>query len=207
MLSSACDKAKLFAKNFSKNSNLDDSYIFLPVFPSRTNLQQHNISITPIMVQKIITNLDLSQASGPDCIPVMVLKNCEPELSYILAELFSKCQKGSCFQDCLKVSPLVPVLKNVGESLQLKSTILLVFFLWLVKSFKILKVVSATFEFITMFKQKSLSFHVVSKTFITQNYLFVIPKNILQNTILKHNIVATIILMTYTNALKRTRSY
>ena len=37
------------------------------------------------MVQKIITNLDLSQASGPDCIPVMVLKNCEPELSYILA--------------------------------------------------------------------------------------------------------------------------
>ena len=23
--------------------------------------------------------------SGPDCIPVVVLKNCEPELSYILA--------------------------------------------------------------------------------------------------------------------------
>ena len=32
------DKAKLFAKNFSKNSNLDDSGISLPVFPSRTNL-------------------------------------------------------------------------------------------------------------------------------------------------------------------------
>ena len=34
--------------------------------------------------------LDLSKASGCDCIPVVVLKNCEPELSYILAELFSK---------------------------------------------------------------------------------------------------------------------
>ena len=33
VLSSACDKAKLFAKNFSKNSNLDDSGISLPVFP------------------------------------------------------------------------------------------------------------------------------------------------------------------------------
>ena len=42
VLSSASDKAKLFAKNFSKNSNLDDSGISLPVFPSRTNLKLHN---------------------------------------------------------------------------------------------------------------------------------------------------------------------
>ena len=34
VLSSASDKAKLFAKNFSKNSNLDDSGISLPVFPN-----------------------------------------------------------------------------------------------------------------------------------------------------------------------------
>ena len=33
LLSSASDKAKLFAKNFSKNSNLDDSDISFPVFP------------------------------------------------------------------------------------------------------------------------------------------------------------------------------
>ena len=67
------------------------------------------------MVKKVITNLDLSKASGPDCIPVVVLKNCEPELSYILAELFNKCLKESCFPDCWKVSSVVPVLKNVGE--------------------------------------------------------------------------------------------
>ena len=60
-------------------------------------------------------NLDLSKASGPDCIPVVVLKNCELELSYILAELFSKCLKESCFPDCWKVSSVVPVFKNVGE--------------------------------------------------------------------------------------------
>ena len=78
-------QAKLFAENVSKNSNLDDSGISLPVFPSRTNLKLHNISITPKMVKKVITNLDSSKASGPDCIPVVVLKNCEPELSYTLA--------------------------------------------------------------------------------------------------------------------------
>ena len=115
MLSSASDKAKLFAKNFSKNSNLDDSGISLPVFPSRTSLKLHNISITPKMVKKVITNLDSSKASGPDYIPVVVLKNCEPELSYILAKLFNNCLKKSCFPDCWKVSLVVPVFKNVGE--------------------------------------------------------------------------------------------
>ena len=89
--------------------------VSLPVFPSRTNLKLHNISVTPKMIRKIIMNLDLSKASGPDCIPVVVLKNCEPELSYILAELFNKCLKESCFPDCWKVSSVVPVFKNVGE--------------------------------------------------------------------------------------------
>ena len=115
MLSSASDKAKLFAENFSKNSNLDDSGISLPVFPSRTNLKLHNVSITPITIKKVIVNLDSPKVSGPDCIPVVVLKNCEPELSYILAKLFNKCLKESCFPDCWKVSWVVPVFKNVGE--------------------------------------------------------------------------------------------
>ena len=115
MLSSASDKAKLFAENFYLNSNLDDSGLSLPVFPSRTNLKLHNISVTPKMVRKVVMNFDLSKASGPDCIPVVVLKNCEQELSYILAELFHKCLTESCFPDCWKVSSVVPVFKNVGE--------------------------------------------------------------------------------------------
>ena len=103
MLSFASDKAKLLAENLSKNSNLDDSSITLPVFASRTNQKLHNISVTPKMVKKVLTNFDLSKASGPDCIPVVVLKNCEPGLSYILAELFNKCLKESCFPDCWKI--------------------------------------------------------------------------------------------------------
>ena len=96
VLSAASDKAKLFAKSFSKNSNLDDSGFSLPVFPSGTNLKLH-VSITPKMVEKVITNPDLSKASGPDCIPVVVLKNCESELSYILAEPFNMRLKESGF--------------------------------------------------------------------------------------------------------------
>ena len=39
--------------------------------------------------------LDLSKTSGPDCIPVMVLKKCDPELSYILAKLFIDVSEGN----------------------------------------------------------------------------------------------------------------
>ena len=89
------------------------------------------------MVKKVIMNLDLSKVFGSDCIPVVVLKKGEPELFYILAELFNKCLKESCFPDCWKVSSVVPVFKNVGGTgPQLKATALLVFFLWLVKSLK-----------------------------------------------------------------------
>ena len=115
MLSSASDKAKLFPENYSVNSNLDGSGISLPVFPSRSNLKLHNICVTPKRVRNFIMNLDLSKAFGPDCIPVVVLKKCEPEPSYILAELFNKCLKESCFPDSWKFSSVVPVFKNVGE--------------------------------------------------------------------------------------------
>ena len=37
----ASDEAKLFAKNFCKNSYLDASHIPLLVFPSRANLKLH----------------------------------------------------------------------------------------------------------------------------------------------------------------------
>ena len=93
--------------------------ISLPVFPSRTSLKLHNISVTPKMVKKVIMNLDLSKASGPDGIPVVVLKNCEPESSYILAELFNKFLKESCFPDCWKVSLVFPVYKMLRKGLQL----------------------------------------------------------------------------------------
>ena len=67
------------------------------------------------MVTKVITDLDLSKASGPDYILVVVLENCEPKLSYITAELFHMCLKGSCFLDCWKVSFVLSVFKNAVE--------------------------------------------------------------------------------------------
>ena len=122
-------KNENIAEYFCKSSNLDDSGTSLPVFLSRTDLKLHNISVTPKMVKKVITILDSSKASALDCIPVVVLKNCEPELSYIIAELFNKFPKESCFPDCSKVSSVVTYSIMLGIGLQPKTTALLVCFL------------------------------------------------------------------------------
>ena len=79
-------------------------------------MKLHNVSVTPKMVEKVITKLDSSKVSGPDYISVVLLKNCEPELSYILAELFNNCLKESCFPGCWKVSSVFSIFKDVGES-------------------------------------------------------------------------------------------
>ena len=83
------------------------------------------------MSQKVITNPDSSEASGPDCIPVVVLKNCEPGLSYIQAELFNVCLKESCFPHRWFL-----YLRMLGKGIQLKTTALLVFFLWFSKVYE-----------------------------------------------------------------------
>ena len=81
MLSSVSDKAKWFTK---------------------TDLKLHNISATSKIVKKVIMNLDSSNASATNYIPVMVLKNYEPELSYILTEIFSMCLKRVLFSRLLE---------------------------------------------------------------------------------------------------------
>ena len=114
-LTSLFNGAEVFSSESKVFSNLNDTGMSLPAFPSRTNVKLHNIPRIARLIKKVITNLNSSKASGLDCIPVVVLKNCDPELSYILAELFNMCLKEYCFQDFWKVSFVVPVFKNVGK--------------------------------------------------------------------------------------------
>lgn len=67
------------------------------------------------MVKKAITDLDSLKAPCLEYIPVVVLKNREPELSYILADIFNICLNESCFSGCWKVPSLVPVFRKIWE--------------------------------------------------------------------------------------------
>ena len=65
MLSSASEKTKMFPEMSSKNSSLDDSGIYLPVFSSRINTTLHNILLTLDLVKKIIIDLNFSKVTCP----------------------------------------------------------------------------------------------------------------------------------------------
>ena len=73
------------------------------------------------MVRKVITNLDSSKTSGPDCIQVVVLKNSECKFSNIPAKLFNMCPKESCFADCWMVLSVISVFKNAGQRSTVKN--------------------------------------------------------------------------------------
>ena len=115
VLSSALDKAKLFATNFAKNSTLDDQGYDLPSFPARTNNILSDIFISARDVAKLIKNLEINKATGPDNIPAVVLKNISPEMSPILAKLFNRCLKERCYPKSWKMPSVCPVFKNSGE--------------------------------------------------------------------------------------------
>ena len=54
------------------------------------------IPVTSKSVKEVINYLDIRKLSGPDFILVVVLKNCEPKISYML-------WVESCFPNCWKV--------------------------------------------------------------------------------------------------------
>ena len=86
--------------------------MFLSALSYRTNLKLHNSSVTLKLFQKVATGLDCLTVSSTDCITVLILKNFEPELSHILAELFNMYLNESCFPDFLKVSYVSSLFKN-----------------------------------------------------------------------------------------------
>ena len=102
-----------------------DSGISLPVFPSRINLKLYDIFVTAKMIKKVVMNLDLSNACSPDCIPVVVLKNCE--LNSSISDW-----RSLLFQIVGRFYWWPLYLKMLGERSTAKNYHLLVFFLWLV---------------------------------------------------------------------------
>ena len=112
---SSSDKAEPFTTNFAANSTLDDSNQSLSDSPSRTDSIVPDFHVSVKEVSCLIHELEANKATGPDQIPVVVLKNLSPELSLIIAKLFNRCIKEKCFPSSWKLSSVRPVFKNCGE--------------------------------------------------------------------------------------------
>ena len=114
-LSSASDKAKFYLLKTFLRMLILMTQVPLYLFSFLELIWNCIILVIPKFIKNFTTNLDLSKASDPDCVPVVVLTNCESELSYILAILFNMCLTESNFPDCWKVSSVVSVFKSIRE--------------------------------------------------------------------------------------------
>ena len=118
MAVSSADKAELLCQQFAKNSSLNDENKPLPSFPSRTPATISSISVTVRQVRRILRCLDTSKSSGPDGIPVIVLKECAPELAPVFSKLFRKCLVVGEFPSCWKTASVVSIPKKGCDSSQ-----------------------------------------------------------------------------------------
>ena len=84
---------------------------------------------------KRLTDLYSPKVYALDRIRVVVLKNSESSLSYMLTEFFNMYLKECCFPSWWKVLSVVLEFKNVGERSAAKNTTLLASFLLLLGSY------------------------------------------------------------------------
>ena len=93
------------------------------------HLKLHNISVTSKMVKIVIMNLDLSKASGPYCISVVVLKTVSQDFLTYWLNCSVSFLRSPVFQIVGRFHQWSLYLRMLGKGLQLKTTALLVFFL------------------------------------------------------------------------------
>lgn len=110
---------------FLDDCNLDESGSFLRVCSLWTDIRLHHNFVNCKTMKKVITILAFPKVSDRDFIPVEVLKNCEPELWKIMADLCTMCCNESLFPECWNILYVLPVFTSVMKITKAKIATLL----------------------------------------------------------------------------------
>ena len=96
------EKAALLAKIFADKMQVGDPNRPSPVLPQETGHTITSVLVTAEQVEKVLRDLDVGKATGPDNISPRVLKKCARELSSPLAIIFSACLEQKKMAKCLE---------------------------------------------------------------------------------------------------------
>ncbi len=97
---------------FVKTSTINDSGIEVPDLTPRTENQLCEVNIEEQEIVKILKNLDINKATGPDGICNRVLRECVSGLSYPLYLIFNKLISNGHFPSCWKVANVIAIQKT-----------------------------------------------------------------------------------------------
>ena len=76
---------------------------------------------TPEEIAKVISSFSTSKSSGPNSIPVRVLKLLKLDISEPISTLINRSFSAGVFPSALKVSKVIPVFKNKGSPLEVSN--------------------------------------------------------------------------------------
>ena len=108
------EKANIFNEYFASQCQLPDGSNDNPLPPFRyeTDERLANITFFPSDIHKILTNLDVNKATGPDKIGNFLLKNVADSISEPLCNFFNYSIQNSTFPSMWKKSNVIPIHKN-----------------------------------------------------------------------------------------------
>jgi len=105
------EKADLLNNFFASQTKLDPSSVDLPPLQA-TQKQIEQLVIQPEDVFRILDNLNVEKATGPDGIGNKILKEAAISFAKPLSELFNLCLGLGHFPDKWKLAQIIPVFKN-----------------------------------------------------------------------------------------------
>ena len=109
------EKANLLGNKFAANSRVDDRNFNPSIYPP-PNSVMNKIYFRQRVVHKVLLNLNIHKAAGPDGIAPIVLKNCAASLSFPLKQLFYRSySKGIC-PSSWRFANITPVPKKGSPS-------------------------------------------------------------------------------------------
>ncbi len=107
-------KAEIFNKLFVSQTILDESSTQLPTEPPNTfsSLKIDQLVVQPEDIYKIISQLNISKATGPDGIGNLILREAAVPLAKPLSNLFNYCISLGYFPELWKIANVLPLHKK-----------------------------------------------------------------------------------------------
>lgn len=113
---SSKDKASLLAEFFAKKMSVDDPRRSPPHIPQETCHTVTSVPVSQEQVERLLKEVDVSKATGPDDISPRVLKQCARELSSPLSTVFESCLRENKWPTIWKKARVVPIYKKNSRS-------------------------------------------------------------------------------------------
>ena len=116
VVTSSVEKAESFAAFFANKMSVPDSNAQVPNIPKITTNRLSSVKITMKDVERLLLQVDVKKALGPDNISPHVLRNCAYQLAKPLSAIFNLCLVKQIWPKIWKLARVICIHKKKSKS-------------------------------------------------------------------------------------------